>query len=168
MGFTLIGGGSRSGKSTKALELASTHGAPLGFIATAQAFDDEMRERIARHRAERDANYRTWEEPLDIAAGLSDFAQQNQAVVLDCLTLWLTNVMLAGRDIETECSALVRACQACPRPLYVVTNEVGCGIVPENALARAFRDAAGRLNQQMAAAADSVYFMAFGCSLRLK
>jgi adenosylcobinamide kinase/adenosylcobinamide-phosphate guanylyltransferase len=163
MALILVGGGARSGKSSYALQLARERGARRAFVATAQAYDDEMRERIARHQQERDPSFTTFEEPLDLAALLPRLETNFDAIVLDCLTLWLSNRMLSDRPIDA--SFLERAS---PALLIAVTNEVGCGIVPENELARRFRDEQGRLNQLAARHADEVYWMVFGCPLRVK
>jgi adenosylcobinamide kinase/adenosylcobinamide-phosphate guanylyltransferase len=156
----LIGGGSRSGKSRFALERARREGSNLVFIATAEAGDDEMRERIARHRAERGDEFRTVEAPVELAAAIR--SNECDAIVVDCLTLWLANAM---NSEFTDLQAAARASRSC---VILVTNEVGCGIVPENALAREFRDRAGILNQRMAECADEVYWMVFGQPLRVK
>jgi adenosylcobinamide kinase/adenosylcobinamide-phosphate guanylyltransferase len=165
----LIGGGSRSGKSSAALQMLRASGPRLGFIATAEAWDDEMRERIARHREERGPGITTWEEPLNVARRIQTEDGSYDAILVDCLTLWLSNIMLAERfDAEAECSALVEAAASAGTNVILVTNEVGCGIVPENALARRFRDAAGRLNQMAAERATEVHWMIFGIGLRVK
>lgn len=165
----LIGGGSRSGKSAMALRIMRDLGPRMGFIATAQAWDDEMRERIAIHRAERGADVMTWEEPLALAQRIAAEDGAYDAIVVDCLTLWLTNIMLAeGRDVNAECAALIAAAAHARTQIILVTNEVGCGIVPDNALARRFRDAAGRLNQQAAHHAAEVHWMIFGVGLKIK
>jgi adenosylcobinamide kinase/adenosylcobinamide-phosphate guanylyltransferase len=159
----LIGGGSRSGKSRFALERARREGSKLVFIATAEAGDEEMRERIAHHRAERGDEFRTVESPVDVAAAIR--SSEGDAIVVDCLTLWVANTLAnqrAGFDDLKEAAQSSRAC------VIFVTNEVGCGIVPDNALAREFRDRAGILNQRMAEAADEVYWMVFGQPLRVK
>lgn len=168
MAIILIGGGARSGKSRHALELARKRGSRLVFLATAQAYDEEMAARVAKHRAERGADFSTVEEPLEIAAAIRKTADAD-AVVLDCLTLWLSNIMLTfGRDVDTEIENLIQAAQATPTTVIAVTNEVGCGIVPDNTLGRDFRDHAGVLNQRVAAAAEEVYWMIFGQPLRVK
>jgi adenosylcobinamide kinase/adenosylcobinamide-phosphate guanylyltransferase len=166
----LIGGGSRSGKSRYALELARTRGSRLAFIATAQAFDQEMRQRIDHHRAERGNEFTTFEDPLTIARTVSGAAGRFDAIVVDCLTLWLSNLMLAGGfDVPAESLRLLEAVrEAGPATVILVTNEVGCGIVPDNALAREFRDVAGRLNQQAAEQAAEVYWMVFGIPMRVR
>jgi adenosylcobinamide kinase/adenosylcobinamide-phosphate guanylyltransferase len=165
----LIGGGSRSGKSTAALNRLKAAGPRLGFIATAQDWDDEMRERIARHREERGSGIATWEEPLAVAERITCEDGKYDAILVDCLTLWLSNIILAERlDVEAECRALVDSSARATATIILVTNEVGCGIVPENALARKFRDAAGRLNQMAAERAAEVHWMIFGVGLRIK
>ncbi len=163
-----IGGGARSGKSRLALALAERAGPRRVFIATAQAWDDEMRYRIDRHRDERDDTYRTVEEPLAVPERLATLSGCD-VVLIDCLTLWLTNLLLAGEaDIQGRIRDLIAAIAAAPCPVIVVTNEVGLGIVPDNALSRRFRDEAGFAHQALAAAAESVYFGAMGMLLRLK
>lgn len=163
-----IGGGVRSGKSRLALRLAEQTGPRRVFVATAQAWDDEMRARIDRHKAERDASWRTIEEPLDVP-GLLGRLPDCDVVLIDCLTLWLTNLLLAEEaDIQGRIRALIEAIEVAGPPVIVVSNEVGLGIVPENALARRFRDEAGFAHQALAAAASSVYFGAMGMMLRLK
>jgi adenosylcobinamide kinase/adenosylcobinamide-phosphate guanylyltransferase len=166
----LIGGGSRSGKSRFALEYAKRHIAPLAFIATAEARDDEMRDRIASHRAERGPEFETIEEPREIARVIVAAGDLYGAIVVDCLTLWLSNLMFGDstEEIRRETTKLLRAACESPSAVVLVTNEVGCGIVPDNALAREFRDLAGAMNQQAAAAAQEVYWMAFGISMRLR
>ena len=165
MAITLILGGARSGKTAHALAAAEASGRGLVMIATAEALDAEMEERIARHRAERGPRWRTLEAPLDLAAALAHVSAEETAVV-DCLTLWVSNLMHADRDLEAETARLIAALPG--RDVVLVSNEVGLGIVPDNALARRFRDAAGRLNQQVAAAADRVVFVAAGLPLTLK
>jgi adenosylcobinamide kinase/adenosylcobinamide-phosphate guanylyltransferase len=169
MAIVLVGGGARSGKSSQALKLARNAGARLGFIATAEAHDDEMRSRIANHRQGRGEEFETLEEPFDLAGALNRTTGGFDAIIVDCLTLWLTNLMLDGtRDIEAETHSMLAAARSNGALVLLVTNEVGCGIVPENPLARKFRDLAGRMNQTAAAAADEVYWMAFGCPLKVK
>jgi adenosylcobinamide kinase/adenosylcobinamide-phosphate guanylyltransferase len=165
--LTFLLGGARSGKSAEAERLVTALPAPWTYIATAQAFDAEMKERIAQHRARRGEGWRTLEAPLDLARALSE-SPGGQPVLVDCLTLWLTNHMLAGHDLETECARIATILAAPAGPWFVVSNEVGLGIVPENALARRFRDAAGQLNQRIAALADRVVFMVAGLPMRMK
>jgi adenosylcobinamide kinase/adenosylcobinamide-phosphate guanylyltransferase len=162
---TLILGGARSGKTRHALRAAEATGRPLVMIATAEPLDAEMADRIAHHRAERGSRWRTIEAPLDLAGALRQVTPQETAVV-DCLTLWVSNLMHAEHDLETAAAGLIAALAG--RDVLLVSNEVGLGIVPDNALARRFRDAAGRLNQQVAAAADRVVFIAAGLPLVMK
>ena len=161
----LIGGGARSGKSRYALQKALAIEGRRVFLATAKPLDDEMASRIARHKADRGPEFETIEEPLDLARVI---AGAFGAMVVDCLTLWLSNLMFAGKDCDLETEALIAAAKAVSGTVIFVTNEVGSGIVPGNALAREFRDHAGTLNQRVAAIAEEVYFMAFGQPLRVK
>lgn len=165
---TLVLGGARSGKSNFAEEMLVTHRRGCVYLATAEILDDEMAERVRKHRARRDADWRNVEAPLDIAAAIVAETEQGAAVLVDCLTLWLSNLMHARRDPEAETKVLVTALGQCGGPVVFVSNEVGLGIVPDNALARAFRDQAGRLNQRMAAVADEVFFVAAGLPMKLK
>ncbi|MEO0914604.1 MAG: bifunctional adenosylcobinamide kinase/adenosylcobinamide-phosphate guanylyltransferase [Pseudomonadota bacterium] len=160
-------GGARSGKTALALASAEAVGPRRAYIATGQAFDDEMAARIAAHKAERGAGWRTVEAPLD-PAGAIRAAVECDVVLVDCLTLWLSNLMHQKRDIAVEMEGLLAALRAAPVPVLLVSNEVGLSIVPENALARAFRDAQGRLNQAVAAAVPRVTFVAAGLPLSLK
>ena len=165
--LALVVGGARSGKSSHAEALIAAHPAPWAYIATAQAFDDEMVERIAHHRARRSADWRTVDVPFDLAQTL-EAMPEGAPVLVDCLTLWLSNIMLAERDVEQETRRLVAVLAAPRGPWVAVANEVGLGIVPENALARRFRDEAGRLNQMVAAVADSVSFTVAGLPMTVK
>lgn len=164
----LILGGARSGKSRAAETLARAAGSGLVYVATAQAWDAEMAERIARHRADRGAGWETIEAPRALTAALRAVDGADRVVLVDCLTLWLSNLMLAGEDVEAEGAALVGALPALSARLVFVSNEVGMGIVPDTPLGRRFRDAQGRLNQRMAAACDTVLFVAAGLPLALK
>jgi adenosylcobinamide kinase/adenosylcobinamide-phosphate guanylyltransferase len=166
--LTLVLGGARSGKSRHAEDLVTATAPPWSYIATAQAFDDEMTARIAQHRERRAPGWRTIEAPRDLAGAIAAHAGSGQALLIDCLTLWLSNVMLAEADVDAACDLLVDALARAGGPIVVVSNEVGLGIVPDNALARRFRDAQGRLNQQVAASADRVVLMAAGLPLRMK
>jgi len=169
MSLILVGGGARSGKSRHALHLARQCGSRLAFIATAAPADDEMRDRIALHRNERGPEFTTFEEPLALVSVIQAQAPHFDAVVVDCLTLWMSNIIHATPDvIEEQGLQLVQAATSAPRPVILVTNEVGCGIVPESALAREFRDRAGKLNQHAAEAAAEVYWMIFGIPLKVK
>lgn len=165
--LTFILGGARSGKSSYAEKLTTANPSPWTYIATAQAYDDEMRERIALHRSRRGEGWVTVDAPLDLVGAIEALPNHEPALI-DCLTLWLTNHMLADHDIEAECRRLKDALSRPRGPWFVVSNEVGLGIVPDNALARRFRDAAGRLNQQVSAAADSVLMMVAGLPLKVK
>jgi adenosylcobinamide kinase/adenosylcobinamide-phosphate guanylyltransferase len=168
--LALIGGGARSGKSAFALRLARAMGRRRAFIATAQAFDDEMRDRIARHVEERGDAFRTLEAPLDLP-GAIDALRDVDVAVVDCLTLWLSNLLLRGDDdvrVAGAVDALGRALSRAAFPVVVVTNEVGMGIVPETPLGRRFRDVAGRAHQRLAAGADAVYVAMMGCIVRLR
>lgn len=165
----LVIGGARSGKSAyaerQALGLQGL-GLAVTYVATAEARDAEMAERIAHHRARRPASWRTVEAPIALAEALSRVAAPETCVLVDCLTLWLTNVMLAQREAEID--RLLATLSTLPGRILLVSNEVGWGIVPENALARRFRDEQGRLNQRVAALADKVTLVAAGLPLVLK
>lgn len=165
--ITLVLGGARSGKSRYAEALVRDAGGGI-YLATAQALDDEMAARIARHRAERGNAWTTIEEPLELAAALERGAQAGRPILVDCLTLWLSNLMGTARAVERETARLIAVLKTLPVPVVLVSNEVGLGIVPDNALARAFRDEAGRLNQAVAAAAGRVVLLAAGLPLVLK
>jgi adenosylcobinamide kinase/adenosylcobinamide-phosphate guanylyltransferase len=163
-----VGGGARSGKSALALRIASTHGPRRVFLATAQAFDKEMRDRIDRHQAEREERYRTIEEPLAVPEAVRSVTDCD-VLLLDCITLWMSNLLLAEvSDIQPRVHSLITAISDAPFDTIVVSNEVGQGIVPMNALARRFRDETGWAHQSLAAAADQVYYGALGMMLRLK
>lgn len=160
-------GGARSGKSRFAEGLVTAADRARRYIATAQAWDDEMRARIAQHRDMRGEGWLTIEAPLELAAALAD-AQTNEIVLVDCATLWLSNHLLADAVLAAEAALLLTAIADCKAPVIVVSNEVGWSIVPDNALARAFRDAQGQLNQQMAAEADLVVAVMAGLPVVLK
>ena len=164
--LSLVLGGARSGKSRHAEALIAAYPPPWIYIATAAAHDDEMQARIARHRAGRDHNWCTVETQMDLAEALDDAGAA--PVLVDCLTLWLTNLMLGDRDIETAIRALEQALERRTGATVLVSNEVGLGIVPENPLARRFRDEAGLLHQRLAARADHVVLVAAGLALTLK
>jgi adenosylcobinamide kinase / adenosylcobinamide-phosphate guanylyltransferase len=165
--LTLILGGARSGKSRVAEGQVTAQPAPWIYIATAQAFDSEMRDRIALHRDRRAAGWVTYEDPLGLAARLPTLPE-GAPVLVDCLTLWLTNHLLADHDLGAQISTLCHALTQRRGPVWLVSNEVGLGIVPDNALARRFRDEAGLLNQRIAAMADRVILVAAGLPLTLK
>ena len=160
--ITFVLGGARSGKSRHAEALVQAQPGPWRYVATAQAFDDEMRERIVTHRARRDAGWETMEAPLDLAGGLDTPAP----VLGGCLTLWVSNLLLADR--APEWPGLLAALDARRAPTVLVSNEVGLGIVPDNALARRFRDMAGVLHGQLAARADRVVLMVAGIPVTVK
>ncbi|WP_420712364.1 bifunctional adenosylcobinamide kinase/adenosylcobinamide-phosphate guanylyltransferase [Niveibacterium sp. 24ML] len=170
----LILGGARSGKSRHATQRAAAGALPVTLIATAEGFDAEMRTRIARHRAERDPSWKTVEAPHDLPQQLIVHARAGQCVIVDCLTLWLSNRLLASApehgDAAGEAAAaeLLAALKRCGGRVILVSNEVGLGLVPDTALGRAFRDAQGRLNQAAAAMAQRVVFIAAGLPLVLK
>jgi adenosylcobinamide kinase/adenosylcobinamide-phosphate guanylyltransferase len=166
--LTLVLGGARSGKSRHAEELVMRAAPPWTYLATAEALDQEMRARIDGHRLRRGAQWQTIEAPLDPAGALARLASDTQAVLIDCLTLWLSNVLLAERDIADESRRLLGALGEARCPVVAVSNEVGLGIVPDTALGRAFRDAQGVLNQRVAAAAERVILMTAGIPLTLK
>jgi adenosyl cobinamide kinase/adenosyl cobinamide phosphate guanylyltransferase len=162
----LVLGGARSGKSRYAEHLLTHHAAPWIYIATAQALDDEMRIRIAEHQARRGQGWHTIEAPIDLVDALDQDAAR--PALVDCLTLWLTNLMLGGHHIPAATAALEAALARRRKSTILVSNEVGFGIVPETPLGRSFRDEAGRLNQRMAALAGHVVFMIAGLPLSLK
>ena len=170
MAITLVLGGARSGKSAYAQRQAELTAGEIGrpplMLVTAEPFDDEMRERIDQHREERGDRWRTREVPLNLAAAVRDLTTED-IVVVDCLTLWLSNQMLADHDLPAAIDDLSDAFAACPATVWVVSNEVGCSLVPENALGRRFRDEAGRLNQRIAAVADAVCLIVAGMRLDL-
>ena len=165
--LTFVVGGARSGKSRLAEGLVTGSGLPRHYIATAEAWDDEMRARIARHQADRGPDWTTWSAPRAVETVVAQIPQGHVAL-LDCATLWLTNELLSGADITARSQTLLNALTACLAPVVVVSNEVGWGIVPENALAREFRDHQGRLNQQIAARADLVVGVMAGLPMVLK
>ncbi len=162
----LVLGGARSGKSRYAEGLVERYPGPWMYLATAEAFDDEMRARIAIHRDRRPTGWITRDVPIDLAAALQ--GDSARPILVDCLTLWLTNLMLGGHDIEAATGALIAALACRTGPTVLVSNEVGLGIVPEHALARRFRDAAGILHQRVAGAADGVVLMVAGIAMRVK
>jgi adenosylcobinamide kinase / adenosylcobinamide-phosphate guanylyltransferase len=164
----LVLGGARSGKSRCALGLAEATGPARVMIATAEALDEEMAARIARHRAERGAGWTTIEAPKELAAALGEAARPDRVVVVDCLTLWLSNLMLAGRGVEAEIAALAALAPTLRGPSIFVSNEVGQGVTPPSELGRRFQDAQGRANQAMAAACDAVVAVTAGLPRLLK
>jgi adenosylcobinamide kinase / adenosylcobinamide-phosphate guanylyltransferase len=166
--LTFVLGGARSGKSRHAEALICALPPPWRYVATAQALDAEMQKRIALHRERRGASWETHEAPLALAETIDRLACDPAPILVDCLTLWLTNLMLGGHDTEASLAQLEAALDAARAPVVLVANEVGLGIVPENALARRFRDEAGRLNQRLAARADRVLLMVAGLPLQVK
>lgn len=172
--LVLIGGGARSGKSAYAMQRALSFGPRRFFIATAEPFDDEMRTRIAAHVAERADHFITVEAPRELELTLESMQARPEAVdvvVIDCLTLWLSNLLLAdvsGAEIERRVARLASACEFATFPILLVTNEVGFGLVPDTALGRQFRDISGRAHQRLARVASEVLLAALGCMLRLK
>ena len=167
--IVFVTGGARSGKSTFAERRAAQEGGAVTYLATAQAFDDEMHERIGRHIADRPAGWRTLEEPLHVAAALQTII--TPTVLLDCLSLWVSNALLAGWTEERVLDAMdevLKVARGRAGLTVFVTNEVGSGIVPDNPLARLYRDVLGRVNQRAAAASDDAYLIASGLPLTLK
>ncbi len=172
MKITFIIGGSRSGKSSFALKEASRISGPKAYIATAEALDEEMKERIDKHKIERSKEWDTFEEPVKIAEVIIDLKDKYQTVILDCLTIWLANVLQIRMDIEIEINKFVNKLADIkpdsPCHFFIVSNEVGMGIVPENKLGRQFRDLAGMLNQKVAEIADEVYLVTAGIPMKIK
>jgi adenosylcobinamide kinase / adenosylcobinamide-phosphate guanylyltransferase len=164
--ITLVLGGARSGKSCYAEGLITARPAPWIYVATAEARDAEMAERIAAHQTRRGAGWRTLETPRDVVGAL--VAHGKTPLLVDCLTLWLSNALLAGADVDAEIARLEAALTRPAAPLVLVANEVGFGIVPDNALGRRFRDLQGLLNQRIAARADRVVLVVAGLPLTLK
>lgn len=167
MSIFLVTGGARSGKSRYAEERCLKLAGDPVYIATSEVFDDEMAERVSLHRQRRDARWQTIEEPLDLTGALLRSDGQGPRLV-DCLTLWTSNLLLAEQPVEDHAKTLVAALSRQTSPVILVTNEVGLGIVPDNALARRFRDEAGRLNQMVAAVADEVVFCVCGLPMWVK
>jgi adenosylcobinamide kinase/adenosylcobinamide-phosphate guanylyltransferase len=166
--ISLVLGGARSGKSRYAEQFVENAATCGTYCATAEAGDAEMADRIAAHRARRGPFWHTLEVPLALAPAISAEASCERPLLVDCLTLWLSNLLLAGREPEEEGDALCRTLRAAAGPVVLVSNEVGMGLVPETPLGRHFRDAAGRLNQEVAAIANRVVFVAAGLPLVLK
>lgn len=164
----LILGGARSGKSAFGQRQAEDLPGTLLYVATAQALDSEMDDRIARHRAERGARWQTLEAPLALAEAIAAHSRPETVLLIDCLTLWASNLLFAEADLPSAIDDLTAAITAAPGKILLVSNEVGLGIVPDNALARRFRDMAGTINQAIARTVDSVVFVAAGLPLVLK
>ncbi|QRM55793.1 bifunctional adenosylcobinamide kinase/adenosylcobinamide-phosphate guanylyltransferase [Sinorhizobium sp. BG8] len=167
-GAVLVLGGARSGKSSFAEGLVRSSGLAMHYIATGRAWDDEMRTRIDQHRARRGPDWVSHEEPLELAETIATVAAPDRAVLVDCLTLWVTNLMLDNRDVSAAFAGLASQLQQAPGRIVFVSNEVGLGIVPENRMAREFRDHAGLLHQMVASMATEVYFVAAGLPLKMK
>lgn len=165
--LTLVLGGAASGKSHFAESLAKQGGDCPTYIATANVYDDEMADKVAAHRAMRGAQWHTIEEPVHVAAAINA-APAHQPILIDCATLWLTNLVLGDLDLADHSNALIAAARTSANPVIIVSNEVGQGIVPDNALSRRFRNAQGRLNRQIAAEADLVIAVMAGLPLTLK
>ncbi|OWO93299.1 bifunctional adenosylcobinamide kinase/adenosylcobinamide-phosphate guanylyltransferase [Rhizobium esperanzae] len=168
MTTTLILGGARSGKSRFAENLVMASGLERHYLATGRAWDEEMRTRIAQHKADRGPSWTTHEEPLDLVDKLTAIDGERRIVLIDCLTLWVTNLMMEERDMPAAFTGLADFLPSVRARIVVVSNEVGLGIVPDNRMARDFRDHAGRLHQIIAAKADEVYFIAAGLPLKMK
>ncbi|MBO6947408.1 MAG: bifunctional adenosylcobinamide kinase/adenosylcobinamide-phosphate guanylyltransferase [Rhodospirillales bacterium] len=164
---TLVLGGARSGKSRYAEELVEAEGGGI-YIATAEAWDSEMTVRIEKHRQRRGDKWETIEAPTDLVGALTSKSCRGKAILVDCLTLWISNLMMAERDIEREVSMLTAALPSLDARVVFVSNEVGLGIVPENAMARQFRDHAGSTHQRIAKVADRVVFVAAGLPMTMK
>lgn len=164
-------GGARSGKSRFAIEQAKGIGKKVAFIATCKPMDKEMEERISIHKKTRPANWQTFEEPRDIPLLLKKMGQKIEVIIIDCLTLLVSNLLLAGlkqKDIEKSCKDILSTLKKLKTHAIIVSNEVGLGIVPDNKLAREFRDIAGRINQVVTKEANEVFFMASGLALKIK
>ncbi|NLL90717.1 MAG: bifunctional adenosylcobinamide kinase/adenosylcobinamide-phosphate guanylyltransferase [Dehalococcoidales bacterium] len=175
MSCILITGGARAGKSSFAQKLAAESGGKVLFVATAEARDEDMRRRIEKHQKSRPSNWKTLESPSEVAKAISQNGGEYEVVVIDCITMLVSNVMLAADDEETaesavinEIEALIKAMQTKPSAFIVVSNEVGLGIVPDNELSRNYRDLLGRANQLMAQYADEVYFMVAGIPVKIR
>ncbi|MBI4848327.1 MAG: bifunctional adenosylcobinamide kinase/adenosylcobinamide-phosphate guanylyltransferase [Nitrospirae bacterium] len=184
MKITFVIGGARSGKSSFAMKEAEKISGPKAYIATAQALDDEMKERIRKHKDGRGADWDTFEEPLNVADLISEISSKYGVIILDCLTLWVSNLMIRIQNTEyrtqtedKDIGILFETLQKINHPLhithnvsriFIVSNEVGMGIVPENEMARRFRDLAGMLNQKIAETADEVYLVTAGIPIKIK
>lgn len=167
-GGVLVLGGARSGKSSFAERLVTETGRDRHYVATGRAWDDEMSARIAHHRQSRGDMWTTHEVPLDLVATLRALDRADHVILVDCLTLWVTNLMMEERDLAVEFARLAEQIEASAAAIVLVSNEVGLGVVPENRMAREFRDHAGRLHQLIAAKAREVYFVAAGLPLKMK
>ena len=169
--LTLVTGGARSGKSGFAQRMAQGREGRKVFIATARAGDDEMKLRIEQHRRERPESWHTIEEPCRLVQALESCRGSYEVVLIDCIGLWITNLLLADRgehEILREVDAVLERCRTCASDIIMVSNETGMGIVPDNSLSRQFRDVLGKTNQEIAGAADEVFLLVAGIPLRLK
>ncbi len=166
----LILGGAKSGKSRVAIELAKKLGHKRAFLATALPCDEEMREKIEKHKSQRDSSWTTYEEPLEVSSILLALREKYDVIVIDCLTLWLNNLLLEGKNFGRYCEDLIEKLIETGKNCHVVivSNEVGLGIVPETPLGRKFRDYAGYLNQKVAQISDKVYFVISGIPMKIK
>ena len=167
-GRILVLGGARSGKSRRAEQIVEGSGLGRFYLATAEVLDKEMRVRVAEHRSRRGTGWQTVEAPLDLEKVLAETARPKRAILVDCLTLWLSNIFLAEGDVNERIAALAVTLRELPGLIVVVSNEVGMGLVPDNALGRSFRDAQGQLNQSVAEICDTVIFVAAGLPMALK
>ena len=167
-GSTLVLGGARSGKSGYAEQIVLNSGKSPVYVATGRALDDEMLERIEKHRDRRGDKWETVEEPLALVDALRQSAHKDRIILIDCLTLWITNLMMADADVVRECASLADYISDTKVPLVFVSNETGMGLVPETKMGRKFRDLQGRVNQEIAACCDQVFFVAAGLPLQLK
>lgn len=168
--ITLITGGGRSGKSSYALEISKSYENKV-FIATAEAFDDEMADRISRHQQERGNTFKTIEAPVRLAEALTRVSACTQVAVIDCITVWLGNLMHHLKIDEKNCTPVDRFLEVLASPpcdVVIVTNEVGMGVIPENAMSRAYRDLSGSVNQKIAAVADAVFLVVSGIPFKIK
>jgi adenosylcobinamide kinase / adenosylcobinamide-phosphate guanylyltransferase len=163
----LVLGGARSGKSRYAQKRIEACGGAMVYIATAEARDDEMAQRIAQHRVDRGLGWQTLEAPINFPRAIRTCVAAD-AILMDCLTLWVSNVMLAGLSVSVARDGLIAAVETCGAPITLIANDVGLGIVPDNALARRFRDEAGWLNQKLAEVIDEVVLLAAGLPMVLK
>ena len=168
LGVTFVLGGARSGKSRFAESLVLERGAQSIYVATAEPVDDEMARRVEAHRARRGNAWRTVEAPIELAQAIGRESAPRACLLVECLTVWLGNLVHHGHDVDAAVNALLESLAAAPGPVVLVANEVGLGIVPDNAMARDFRDHAGRLNQAVARAAGTVWFVSAGIPLTLK
>lgn len=166
--IVFVTGGARSGKSAFALKEASMLPGKKAYIATAEALDEEMQLRIENHKRQRGDDWITYEEPIKIADVIKNIEDRYSVIVIDCLTLWLSNLFLSNKNIEKEIESFYCSLSIVRCPLFIVSNEVGMGIVPDNELARQFRDMAGFLNQQVAEIADEVYMVVAGIPVKIK